>query len=92
MYQTDYAQRGFLALQHQVSMALVEYLQQKPLQNVTVVMQRFPYPKYIQDPLLEALESFVSLIFMLSFVYTCINIVRMVTTEKERQLKVGFIF
>lgn len=50
-------------------------------------MQRFPYPTWINDPLLTALESFVGIIIMLSFVYTCINTVKVITTEKEKQLK-----
>lgn len=52
-------------------------------------MQRFPYASWIQDPLLIALESFVGIIIMLSFVYTCINTVKVITAEKEKQLKVG---
>lgn len=53
-----------------------------------VKMQRYPYSKWMSDPLLQALISFVSIIIMLSFVYTCINTVKVITTEKERQLKV----
>jgi ATP-binding cassette subfamily A (ABC1) protein 3 len=52
-----------------------------------VQMQRFPYASWIEDPLLQALESFVGIIIMLSFVYTCINTVKVITTEKEKQLK-----
>ncbi|XP_044270584.1 phospholipid-transporting ATPase ABCA3-like isoform X2 [Tribolium madens] len=52
-----------------------------------VKMQRFPYGSWVEDPLLQALESFVGIIIMLSFVYTCINTVKVITTEKEKQLK-----
>lgn len=51
-------------------------------------MQRYPYPSWINDPLLTALQSFVGIVIMLSFVYTCINTVKVITTEKEKQLKV----
>jgi ATP-binding cassette, subfamily A (ABC1), member 3 len=83
-----YSQEGFLALQNFISRAIIEQKLNKPLQNVTIQMQRFPHPEYIDDPLLVALQTFVSLIFMLSFVYTSISCVRMVTHEKENQLKV----
>lgn len=54
-----------------------------------VKMQRFPYASWVEDKLLQALESFVGIIIMLSFVYTCINTVKVITTEKEKQLKVN---
>lgn len=57
-----------------------------------ILMCRFPYPSWINDPLLTALQGFVSIIFMLSFVYSCINTVKVITTEKEKQLKVLNIF
>lgn len=50
-------------------------------------MQRYPYPPYIEDPLLMALVNFISMVIMLSFVYTCINTVKVITAEKEKQLK-----
>lgn len=53
-------------------------------------MRRFPYPKYTEDILTSALLIFVGLLFMLSFVYTCINIVKAITAEKENQLKVNY--
>lgn len=57
-----------------------------------IFMRRFPYPSWIEDMLLTALQSFVSIIFMLSFVYACINTVKVITTEKEKQLKVSLFF
>lgn len=55
------------------------------------MMQRYPYPEWIEDILLRALQSFVGLIIMLSFVYTCISTVKVITIEKEKQLKVFII-
>ncbi|XP_063925793.1 phospholipid-transporting ATPase ABCA3-like isoform X3 [Zophobas morio] len=52
-----------------------------------IQMKRFPYASWIEDPLLQALESFVGILIMLSFVYTCINTVKVITAEKEKQLK-----
>lgn len=53
-----------------------------------ILMERFPNAAWTDDILLTPLQSFVGLIFMLSFVYTCINTVKAITTEKEKQLKV----
>uniref|UniRef100_A0AAR5Q068 ABC transporter domain-containing protein n=1 Tax=Dendroctonus ponderosae TaxID=77166 RepID=A0AAR5Q068_DENPD len=52
-----------------------------------IYMRRFPNAEWKEDVLLTPLKSFVSIIVMLSFVYTCINTVKVITTEKEKQLK-----
>jgi len=52
-----------------------------------IMLQRFPYPPYKQDDILEALKVNVPLLMMVSFVYTCINTVKVITEERERQLK-----
>ncbi|XP_018330699.1 ATP-binding cassette sub-family A member 3 [Agrilus planipennis] len=86
-----YQEEGFLPLQQELSLSLISYFKETSssnnFQKPDIWMQRYPYPRWINDFLLTALESFVSLIIMLSFVYTCINIVRCVTIEKEKQLK-----
>ncbi|CAG9761787.1 unnamed protein product [Ceutorhynchus assimilis] len=93
-----YYQEGFLALQHMLSIFII--LQQRRL-NVSeldglltsdfklpfIKMRRYPYAAWQEDILLTPLKSFVSVIVMLSFVYTCINTVKAITTEKEKQLK-----
>ena len=66
----------------------MEQLGVDDVDDTKVYLRRFPYPSWIDDPLLTALQSFVGIIIMLSFVYTCINTVKVITTEKERQLKV----
>lgn len=55
-------------------------------------IQRFPHAAWKEDPLLPALISFIGLLIMLSFVYTCINTVKVITVEKEKQLKVFLQF
>lgn len=52
-----------------------------------VYLSRYPYPAYLSDPLLLALEFFVPLIILISFLYTGINVVKYITVEKEKQLK-----
>lgn len=86
-----YYQEGFLGVQEAVLSSLLEYHAERlkiPVPTVDVQLKRFPYPKYIDDKLLPALESFVPVIIMLSFLYTAVSTVRTVTTEKEKQLKV----
>jgi ATP-binding cassette, subfamily A (ABC1), member 3 len=41
----------------------------------------------VLDVLLQGLQALVSLFILLSFVYPCINIIKYITTEKEKQLK-----
>ncbi|XP_061399278.1 phospholipid-transporting ATPase ABCA3-like [Musca vetustissima] len=81
-----YIRESFLPVQHAISMAYAKLVTQRTdLPEVT--MQRYPYPAYIYDPLLEGMASFVPLIILLSFIYPCSNIVRNITAEKEKQLK-----
>ncbi|XP_034472561.1 ATP-binding cassette sub-family A member 3 isoform X2 [Drosophila innubila] len=81
-----YLREGFLPIQHALSMS---FIRQKSGQDELpeVVMQRYPYPSYIYDPLLEGLAAVVSFILVLSFIYPATTITRYITTEKEKQLK-----
>ncbi|XP_068154368.1 LOW QUALITY PROTEIN: phospholipid-transporting ATPase ABCA3 [Drosophila tropicalis] len=81
-----YLREGFLPIQHALTMA---YLRQRAPDSTLpeVVMQRYPYPEYIYDPLLEGLASIMSLIILLSFIYPCTYITKYITSEKEKQLK-----
>ncbi|KAL4712277.1 hypothetical protein ACJJTC_004039 [Scirpophaga incertulas] len=76
----------FLAVQHAVSKEIIKQKSGKPL-NTKVYLQRLPQPEYRADDLLIALERFISMIIMLCFAYTFVNTVRVVTAEKELQLK-----
>lgn len=86
---SGYSREGFLTLQYLISRELIKYHNDDDFFEMPqIFMQRFPYPPWINDALLVALQTFVGLIFMLSFVYPCINTVKVITTEKEKQLKV----
>ncbi|KAG1652005.1 ATP-binding cassette sub-family A member 3 [Nymphon striatum] len=55
-----YMAEGFLPIQHAVSMAIISHLSGK--NDIPVVeMQRYPFPPYIHDPFLFALQSFFPL-------------------------------
>ncbi|KAK5642701.1 hypothetical protein RI129_008868 [Pyrocoelia pectoralis] len=84
----SYYYEGFLKLQQELSYAIIKHFKNDfNRSSVPVFMQRFPYPRWIHDLLLTALQTFIGLIIMLSFVYTCISTVKVITTEKEKQLK-----
>uniref|UniRef100_A0A182M226 ABC transporter domain-containing protein n=1 Tax=Anopheles culicifacies TaxID=139723 RepID=A0A182M226_9DIPT len=82
----SYYNEGFLGIQGAISRALLE----RRLAGVelpTVHVQRYPYPPYYDDAILEALQQLLALIIVISFFYTCINTVKYITIEKEKQLK-----
>lgn len=77
----------FLAVQHAVSQEIIKQKTGKPI-GTKVYLQRLPQNAYREDQLLVALERFISMIIMLCFAYSFVNTVRVVTLEKELQLKV----
>ncbi|XP_017465331.1 PREDICTED: ATP-binding cassette sub-family A member 3 isoform X3 [Rhagoletis zephyria] len=81
-----YLREGFLPVQQALSMAYLKLAGNKD-DLPYVEMQRYPYPEYISDPLIEALETILSLIVVLSFIYPCTSITKSITVEKEKQLK-----
>lgn len=58
------------------------------LRQIRVVLSRFPYPPFIYDVFILAIQNQLPLVLVLSFTYTSLNIVRAVVQEKERKLKV----
>lgn len=87
-----YFREGFLAVQHAVDKAIMrshngtgaDHL----LGQTRVVLSRFPYPSFIYDVFILAIQNQLPLLLVLSFTYTSLNIVRAVVQEKERKLKV----
>lgn len=78
----------FLAVQHAISQEIIKQKAGKPI-GTKVYLQRLPQLAYREDQLLVALERFISMIIMLCFAYSFVNTVRVVTFEKELQLKVN---
>lgn len=79
-------------MQHVVDKAIIQYHVNNStsglLDRVTVTVRRFPYPPYVNDLFLVAIQNQLPLLLMLSFTYTSLNIVRAVVHEKEKKLKV----
>lgn len=82
-----YIREGFIALQHAIAREFVRFKSSNGPAFPTVQMQRFPFPPYRYDFLLAGLEEFLAISIVLSFIYPCINTVKMIALEKERQLK-----
>ncbi|KAJ8951652.1 hypothetical protein NQ318_012323 [Aromia moschata] len=96
----SYYSEGFLAIQQFLTLSVILAKNDiSPNDNISLIswflsnhppmieMRRFPHASWYEDPLLLALQSMIGIIMMLSFVYTCINTVKNITTEKEKQLK-----
>jgi ATP-binding cassette subfamily A (ABC1) protein 3 len=63
----------------------------KSTNDIDIEMRRFPYPIYADDKFLVALQGWLPLIIMLSFIYPALNIVKSIVHEKERRLKVRLL-
>ncbi|XP_025225531.1 ATP-binding cassette sub-family A member 3 [Theropithecus gelada] len=90
-----YIREGFLAVQHAVDRAIMQYhadaATRQLFQRLTVTIKRFPYPPFIADPFLVAIQYQLPLLLLLSFTYTALTIARAVVQEKERRLKATFL-
>ena len=79
-------------MQHAVDRAIMQYhtnaSTRQLFEKLTVVAKRFPYPPFISDPFLVAIQYQLPLLLMLSFTYTSLTIIRAVVQEKEKKLKV----
>uniref|UniRef100_A0A3B4Y6J1 ATP binding cassette subfamily A member 3 n=1 Tax=Seriola lalandi dorsalis TaxID=1841481 RepID=A0A3B4Y6J1_SERLL len=86
-----YYREGFLAVQHAVDRAIMHSHNRTAaaslLRQIRVVLSRFPYPPFIYDVFILAIQNQLPLVLVLSFTYTSLNIVRAVVQEKERKLK-----
>ncbi|XP_015215344.2 phospholipid-transporting ATPase ABCA3 isoform X1 [Lepisosteus oculatus] len=83
-----YYREGFLAIQHAVDRAIIRaHDSGSLLDRLHVWLERFPFPPYINDLFILAIQNQLPLLLVLSFTYTALNIVRAVVQEKERKLK-----
>ncbi|OXA38045.1 ATP-binding cassette sub-family A member 3 [Folsomia candida] len=83
-----YWAEGFLYFQHAVDTSIRKFI--SPTENIyetTVQLERMPYPKFIDDVFLIALQNFLPLIIVFSFIYPVINITKSIAHEKEKRLK-----
>ena len=83
----SYYSTGFLLIQHAIDRAIVNQFGED---NVTVSMQKFPFPNYIKDGFIIVIQQSLPNILVISFIYSALCIVRNVVYEKEKRLKVPF--
>lgn len=87
-----YIREGFLAVQHAVDRAIMQYhanaSTHQLFEKLTVIAKRFPYPPFISDPFLVAMQYQLPLLLVLSLTYSSLTVIRAVVQEKERRLKV----
>jgi ATP-binding cassette subfamily A (ABC1) protein 3 len=85
-----YWQEGFLYLQQAIDQSIRKKIAEEGKQAVPIddiELVRMPYPKYIDDVFLVALQNFLPLILVFSFIYSVINITKSIAHEKEKRLK-----
>ncbi|KAF5277492.1 hypothetical protein FQR65_LT03829 [Abscondita terminalis] len=83
----EYNKEGFLKLQMRIALDIINNLSNRTIPNIDIKLRRFPHPPWISDNLLSAFRLVVAMVIMISTEYICINNVRAVTTENEKQLK-----
>ncbi|KAL5277954.1 ABCA3.2 family protein [Megaselia abdita] len=85
---SGYIREGFLPIQNAISRAFIKEASTEKITKLPeIVVQRYPYPEYLNDPLLQGLETMVSMIILLSYIYPVSYTIKSITLEKEKQLK-----
>lgn len=84
-----YLSEGFLPIQEAIARTFMamKCTEESCKLIPKIQMHRYPYPPYVHDILLDAMERAVALFIMLGFVYPIISTVRFIAVEKEKQLK-----
>lgn len=88
--QLGYYDEGFLYVQYAVETTLAKLLfkNDSALDSYDIRLQRFSYPTYIDDKFIYTLQGVLPLTLILSFIFSVINITKLVLVEKEQRLKV----
>ncbi|XP_076108921.1 phospholipid-transporting ATPase ABCA3-like isoform X1 [Mytilus galloprovincialis] len=84
-----YVETGFLLLQFEVDKAIIKKKSGQSIlfDNVIMHVKKMPYPPYVEDPLLTAIQSNLPLFLMLGFILYEIQLTKNIIFEKERKLK-----
>ncbi|XP_072337423.1 phospholipid-transporting ATPase ABCA3 isoform X1 [Scyliorhinus torazame] len=86
-----YYREGFLATQLATDRAIIKYHASKAAAKLLplfpIEMLRFPFPPYIDDIFILAIQTQLSLLVMLSFTYTALNVTKAIVLEKETKQK-----
>ncbi|XP_025272052.3 ATP-binding cassette sub-family A member 3-like isoform X11 [Canis lupus familiaris] len=86
-----YITEGFLVMQHALDRAIMKYYNhtatRKLFQDVTVFVQRFPYPAYSHDYFFTFFGIFIPLVILFIFSMNHLTLTQAIVWEKENRLK-----
>ncbi|KAM5199113.1 phospholipid-transporting ATPase ABCA3-like isoform 1-T2 [Hipposideros larvatus] len=86
-----YITEGFLLMQHAVDKAILKHHNSRAAQqlfkDVSVFVQRFPYPMYYHDNFFRFFNIFIPLVILFVFSMNHLTLVQSVVWEKENRLK-----
>ncbi|XP_035578111.1 LOW QUALITY PROTEIN: ATP-binding cassette sub-family A member 3-like [Zalophus californianus] len=86
-----YITEGFLVIQHALDQAIMKYFNhtatQKLFQDVTVFVQRFPYPEYSRDYFFTFFGIFIPLVILFIFSMNHLTLIQSIMWEKEKRWK-----
>ena len=86
--QPGYHRESFSVIQWAVDMALIMEASDASLDDLPdVYLRRYPYPEYLDDRFVYAIQNGLPLLLMLAYIYTALSIVKALVQEKERRLK-----
>lgn len=93
IFPIGYYDEGFLFLQNAIETTLVKQVlndteEVKAYEDYEIELHRFPFPPYIEDKFLFAMQGVLPMLIMLSLIYPLLNIARSIVLEKEKKLKV----
>lgn len=80
-----YYEEGFLAIQNAIAGAYVNITTNTSMPNIH--MQRLPVPRHFVDVTAHTFRAMMPLFFMIVLWFVFINTVRVISMEKEKQLK-----
>ena len=85
-----YYRLGFLSLQWAIDKAIMmaHGVSADDLHNISMRLQRHPYPEYLSDDFIFVLQGQFPLFIMLIYLCTVPLITKDIVLEKERKLKV----
>ncbi|XP_077979982.1 phospholipid-transporting ATPase ABCA3-like isoform X2 [Glandiceps talaboti] len=81
-----YDREGFLAIQQAFDKAIIQH-RGESVDDMELVMNRYPYPPYVDDAYVIVIQSQLPGLLMLSLVFAALNIVKDIVYEKEKKLK-----
>nr|XP_012645592.1 ATP-binding cassette sub-family A member 3-like isoform X2 [Microcebus murinus] len=85
-----YIMEGFLTVQHFIDMAIILYhnsTAQLLFDNISIFVQRFPYPEYLHDYFFMFCGIFVPLVIVCIFSMNYLTLLQSIVSEKENRLK-----